>query len=395
MIRSNAMRSDWLAPALLATLGGVVVLASEANAAVLPEHGPLSIVVVSDEVNPNNLPDDLLTQPGDIVAAIGNPQSGINVGRLIDVSSDCIDDATAALEDGVDVLVYFAHRSATACSGQSGQVAFTNAVEQHLEKGGGVVVFHHGIYAWGGKEAILQLLGGVATEIVWQTTEGQNVIAVGGDHFVTSTGIAYPEQRQIAAQAGVPAGSYPSFNNTPDERYPGLRLQTEAGEERTILFVSDYAGTQILGYDLRRPTWAGHVVQYQPGEYQPNALALDGPNFQILANAIFYVGTTQEPVNPGSTDDGPVDPTNDTTTEGGDTTATPSDEADDDTGGTPSEETGDGTGGGTSDPTPGVEDDGGLEPQGCGCHSTRPRTPSGLALLLGLGGLGLVRRRRT
>jgi hypothetical protein len=34
----------------------------------LPPHGPLRILIVSDEVNPHSLPDEELTQPGSISA---------------------------------------------------------------------------------------------------------------------------------------------------------------------------------------------------------------------------------------------------------------------------------------------------------------------------------------
>lgn len=280
-----------------------------AQAAVLPEHDPLSIVVVSDEVNPNGLSPADLTQPGDISAAIENAGSGINVGNIEEVDSACVDSATAALTDGsVDVLIYFAHRAAMGCMGGSAQAEFDAAVAEHLERGGGVVVFHHGIYTAGGKEGILQLLGGTANQLSWETGSGQNVIAVGGDHFVTSNEIEYDLMLPYeSAGLGIAAADYPAFNNTPDERYPNTRPLVEDGEDRTMLFASDYAADQMLGYDLHRPGWSGHVVFYQPGEYQPNALDdLDGNNFQILANAIYYVATTQEepgdPTTTGETD---------------------------------------------------------------------------------------------
>ena len=78
----------------------------------------------------------------------------------------------------------------------------------------------------------------------------------------------------------------------------GIALLTEGGESRTILFASADAGggaARVLGYDLVRPSWMGHVVLYQPGEYQPDALDdRNGNNFQILANAVVYAATTLE-----------------------------------------------------------------------------------------------------
>ena len=91
--------------------------------------------------------------------------------------------------------------------------------------------------------------------------------------------------------AGVPAGTYSFFNNTPDERYPQFELNPTAGTT-AVLFASDYSdngSTHLLGFTHARPQWRGRVIAYQPGEYQPNALDdLAGNNFQILANAIYY-----------------------------------------------------------------------------------------------------------
>ena len=54
-----------------------------------------------------------------------------------------------------------------------------------------------------------------------------------------------------------------------------------------MLFGSDYdAASHLLGYAETRGEWAGAVVVYQPGEYEPNALS--GNNLQILLNAIFW-----------------------------------------------------------------------------------------------------------
>lgn len=377
------------------TLGGAFVGAamllgvpSGAAAAVLPAHDPLRILIISDEVNPHGLSDDELTQPGDLSAAIGDPGSGLAVEVVEEVDSACLDDALAMLGGpGADVIVYFAHVAATACDGSPRQAELTTAMEEHLRSGGGVVVFHHGIYEAAGKEAILQLLGGRASSIAWDTAAGQDVIAVGGSHFVTSNGIQYPGMRSFEG-AGVAAGEYPFFNNTPDERYDATALLTEAGEQRTILFTSaDASGgsARVLGYDLRRADWMGHVVFYQPGEYQPLILDVEGDDFQAIANAIVYVATTQ---------DEPTDPTTGDTGE-------PSDES----GGEPSDESGGmGTSGG--DTTPGSEGDGGTgtgtgtgaaagdgAEDGCGCRSTGGGAGAG-ALGLGMLGLGMLARRR-
>ena len=271
-------------------------------AASLPEHEPLAITVVGDEVNPHSLSDAELTQPRDLVAALEAADSGLSIGSLVAVDSSCIDDALAAMPE-TDVFIYFAHRAATDCAGGDAQGALTDATRSLLEAGGGVVVFHHGIYTADGKDEILRLLGGVANQIEWLDS-GRPVIAVGGDHFVTTNEIEYPDQTPFGFEdLGVAQADYPSFVLAPAEAYPGTRPQLDGSEDFTVLFASTQPGAELLGYDLRRPTWSGHTVFVQPGEYQPNALDdRDGNSFQILANAIYYVGTTQdEPEPPPST----------------------------------------------------------------------------------------------
>ena len=290
--------------------------------ATLPPHGALNILVVSDEANPYFLTDAELTQPGELAAAIGDPDSGVNVGSIQEVDSGCVDAALTALGGGtVDVIVYFAHAPAAYCGGGSAQAALTAAFEDHLQSGGGVVVFHHGIFELGGKGPILDLLGGRATEYEWHAAAGQNVINVAPSHFVTTNEVSYGSTVQLGdAGLGIPVADYDAMLNAPDERYPDLSLTTEAGEDRELLFASDYDGVQILGWDLQRVGWAGRVVAYQPGEYQPNALDLDGESFQILANAIYYVGTYDGGVlEGGSSSGGTTDGTSDTST-GGDST---------------------------------------------------------------------------
>src|SRR5262245_16277280 len=117
---------------LLALVASVAVVPGVAGAATLPEHEPPGVLVVRDEVNPHGLSAAELTQPGDISEALNAPDSGLNLrdGGALEVSSQCVDDALAALgaEPAPDVLVYFAHRPAQACGGGNQQAAFTSAV---------------------------------------------------------------------------------------------------------------------------------------------------------------------------------------------------------------------------------------------------------------------------
>lgn len=305
---------------LSSTLGLAVLLCSgTALAASVPRHEPLNITLIGDEVNPHQLTDAQLTQPDDIANALQAPDSGLTIASLVNASSGCVDDGLAALPD-TDVLIYFAHRAATYCAGGNAQGDLTDATRAVLERGGGVLVFHHGLYTGDGKTPMLQLLGGVADEIALEPS-GQRVIAVSADHFVATNEIEYDEQTQFGApQLRVADGSYPSFTNAPDERYPNLRLFLDGREDLELLFMSDYDGPHILGYDLRRPSWSGHVVFYQPGESQQLAVDdRDGNNFQILANAIYYLGTTQdEPTEPP--EDPPEPPDGSTGSSGADGT---------------------------------------------------------------------------
>lgn len=192
-----------------------------------------------------------------------------------------------------DVVVYFAHRIPSGPSGATQQESFVAALESFLQAGGGLVSFHHGSYQTAGKESIQALIGAtVSGSVPWDTVDGQNVIDVAPGHFVTGNGVVYGSSVAYADPArGVPAGTYDVFNNTPDERYPSFEVNAGAGDF-TLLFASDYdqnGTTHLLGFEHRRPEWAGVVIGYQPGEYQPNALDdLEGNNFQILANAILY-----------------------------------------------------------------------------------------------------------
>jgi hypothetical protein len=270
-----------------------LALAAPAGAATLPPHGPLRVLVISDEVNPHNLSDAELTQPGDISKALNASDSGLILeGSATEVSSQCVDDALAALNGATppQVVVYFAHRPALGCDQADRQAALTSAFESQLERGGGIVVFHHGGYTWQGKEGVLPLLGVNASgTITWDTTVGQRVFNVAPGHFVTSNGVSYDAKAALTGMGDVPSGMFDYFDNIPDERYPTTALLKEAGEQRTILFATSSGGTRVLGYALERAAWQGRVVFYQPAEYQPHALDdRAGPNFQILANAIVY-----------------------------------------------------------------------------------------------------------
>jgi len=276
------------------------------SAATLPPHGPLRILIVSDQVNPHGLSNAQLTQPGDISAALGNAGSGLNIdaspNALIEIATDNLVTATAALSVPIDdaaaydVLIYFAHRIPNGANGAQLQSDFVAAVNAFLVAGGGMISFHHGSYFTTGKEAVLDIIGGTASGAVpWDTLDGQNVIDVAPGHFITTHGVEYAGTVSYAdLPRGVPSDTYPVFNNTPDERYPNFVLNPTAGTIE-MLFASNYSQggtTHVLGFTHRRPEWAGVVVVYQPGEYQPNALDnLDGNNFQILANAIVYAAT--------------------------------------------------------------------------------------------------------
>ncbi|MEM6290056.1 MAG: MYXO-CTERM sorting domain-containing protein, partial [Myxococcota bacterium] len=237
-----------------------------------------------------------------------------------------------------------------------------------------------------------QLLGASAGNIAWEPEAGQDVIAVAPDHFVATNGLTYPDMRAFGEpNLGIPDGEYPAFRNTPDERYPGTQLLLNGEEDIEVLFASDYAGAQVLGYDLQRPGWQGHTVAYQPGEYQP--LALDdreGLNFQILANAIYYVGTTSDddPSTTGGDTEGPETTGDDTSDDTSDLTTgdagSSGDEGDDPTG--PMSTTGD---------DPGAEPDtdgAAADTSSSGCHvGAAPTSSLGFGALLILAGL---RRRR-
>lgn len=284
------------------------------NAATLPSHLPLRILIVSDEVNPHNLSNAELTQPGDLYNALTNPSSGLSIDTVVEIPTNDIHEATALLNlpandpNSYDVLIYFAHRipdDDTPQQNQLDQDDFTVAVEQFLQAGGGVVCFHHGIYYSQGKSGILDIIGGTATgNVPWNTSSGQDIISVvpstqGHYEFITSNGVNYTGTVAYEdASLNIPNDNYNYFNNTPDERYPYLTINQTAG---TIipLFASNYndnGTTHILGFVHQRQTWSGEVIFYQPGEYQPNALDdLNGNNFQILANAIYIAANNSVP----------------------------------------------------------------------------------------------------
>lgn len=410
--------SPRVAPAL-ATLVALA-LAGDARAATLPPHAPLRILVVGDAVNPNNLPPDQLTEPPDLRAALASPQGGLNLdggdAAVTLVDSQCIDDALTLLAGGtLDVVVYFAHMAARRCDKSDAQPALTAAFSEHLVAGGGIVVFHHGIYENPGKQAVLDLLGGVASSIQWQTQVGQRVISVAPDHFVVSNNVAYTDEVAYADPGNnIPAGMYDAFTNLPDERYPALALLPAPGETRTILLASDYDGNgtnkHVLGYDLQRPGWTGRVVFLQPGEFQPLILDTSGAPFQVLANAVVHAagalaagettgGETTGDATTADTTTGDPDPPVTTTSEPTGDAPSTGDSADT---GTPTtapgpETTTDApttsTTGNTvtGDPGPGTAADEQPDESGCACRSAPHRADLGL---LALAALGLRRRRR-
>lgn len=293
-----------IARCLVSAAIGAGIACAQGMAQSLPAHAPVRILIVSDEVNPHGLPPGQLTQPGDLSAALV-ATSALHIDAaaesVLEIPTNQIEEATARLlvspEDplGYDVLIYFAHRTPdNGSNDQARQEAFVAAATQFLAAGGGVVSFHHGIYETPGKASMQDLLGGQASGAVpWDTVTGQNVIAVRPYHFISHHAVLYPAVRAYAdASLGIAPASYPFFNNVPDERYPNLAPR--AGTDGlTALFASDYdqsGATHLLGYVRARPQWAGVVVVYQPGEYQPNALE-PGNNLQVLLNAILYAAT--------------------------------------------------------------------------------------------------------
>ena len=270
-------------------------LVCQVQAASLPEHNPISLLIVADEVNPHRLADADLTQPPDLAAALAAPDSGLALKSIPMVDSQCIDDALVVLggEDRPDVVLYFAHRGASTCAGENAQPQFTRLIEQGLEQGMGLVVLHHGLYVdfmnRGVKADLLHLIGSEADSIEWNSESGQRVFNVGEGHFIATNGITYETEAEFYGFEEVSAATYPTFSNSPDELYEVIREHRVAGEQRTPLFVTDSGTPRMLGYVLKRSDWNGVVVTYQPGEYQPNALDdRAGPNFHILVNAIYF-----------------------------------------------------------------------------------------------------------
>ena len=291
----------------------VVMVSQTTLAADLPPHDPLRILIVSDRVNPHGLPPEDLTEPGDISAALEQLGTGLNISHtlnsILEIPTNNIELATQALtvplcdHDAYNLLIYFCHRipnNGSAASNIARQEAFTEAVENYLIAGGGMISFHHGSYSTNGKQSIQSVIGATASgSVPWNVVDGQNVINVSPLHFITTNSIEYPSQVNYSdLDRGVPAGTYRSFNNTPDERYLSFEINNDAGEFE-VLFGSNYSqngSAHLLGFTHKRPQWKGIVFGYQPGEYQPNALDdLDGNNFQILANAIVYVSNFAEP----------------------------------------------------------------------------------------------------
>lgn len=285
---------------LFLLLTSIVMPSGPTNALTLPIHSPIRILIVSDEVNPHGLPPQDLTQPGEIAPALvaaGVLNIAATSESVHEVPTNQIDQATARLLrsrsdlTAYDVLVYFAHRIPDGPQGVVLQESFVAATREFLRQGGGVVVFHHGIYRLPGKESMQALIGGEATgSVPWNTVDGQTVINVAPGHFITTNGVSYPSSTVYADPSlGIGTAQWPSFANVPDERYPELVLLPGSGQH-VPLFASNYAlgdGTHVLGYVHRKPGFAGSVVLYQPGEYQPHALT-PGNNLQILLNAVLF-----------------------------------------------------------------------------------------------------------
>lgn len=277
----------------------LMLMTNWVTAQVLPPHESLDILIVSDEVNPHGLTDGELMQPGDLSNLLSNTVT-LNTSSVLEFDTNDIEQATARLNlspsdaNWPEVLIYFAHRIPNNGNDAAGrQAAFVAATEQYLQAGGGVISFHHGAYLTAGKQAIQDLLGSQATGgVPWDTVNGQDVIFVGGSHFIGTHQISYTGVTTYSHPAhGVVADNYPFFNNTPDERYPQMDYNNgNSGCELETLFESNYSdnGNQhLLGYSKQCPGWLSKVVVYQPGEYQPNATS--GHNLQILLNAIYYV----------------------------------------------------------------------------------------------------------
>ena len=264
----------------------------------LPNHDNIRILILSDEVNPHNLSDTDLMQPGDLSTALTST-TALN-STILEIPTNSIEQASVELLRNetdplfYDILIYFAHRIPNnGNSAQQRQDDFVDAVESFLINGGSVISFHHGLYRTNGKQAMQNLLGAQSTGAVpWDTVNGQNIIYVGGEHFIGTHEINYNitiPYENIAHS--IPANNYPAFNNTPDERYPFTDFNSgNTGCEIQTLFESDYVNngqTHLLSYIKQCSGWQSQLFVYQPGEYQPNATT--GNNFQILLNAIYFL----------------------------------------------------------------------------------------------------------
>ncbi len=266
----------------------------------LPDHQPIDVLIVSDEVNPHGLSDLELMQPGDLSNAL-NSQMALNLKSVTEIATNNLQQASALMNLSAsdnsrpEVMIYFAHRIPNNGNNASDrQAAFVAATTQFLQTGGGVVVFHHGIYRTSGKQEIQGLLGSEAIgSVPWDTVNGQDIINVSNGHFIATHQINYTGTTSYQnPDHNINLDSYPFFNNTPDERYPQMDFlsASNVGCEIEQLFQTNYdvnGNQHLLGYSKQCPNWLSKVVVYQPGEYQPNATS--DRNFQILLNAIYYV----------------------------------------------------------------------------------------------------------
>ncbi|MEE8154908.1 MAG: hypothetical protein V3T53_08085 [Phycisphaerales bacterium] len=62
-----------------------------------------------------------------------------------------------------------------------------------------MILFHHGSYFTGGKEAILEVIAGTAWgSVVWNTNGGQNLITVRLEHLITPNAVEHPDTIEYA-----------------------------------------------------------------------------------------------------------------------------------------------------------------------------------------------------
>ena len=185
----------------------VILISPPVWGADLPPHGPLRILITSDGVNPKGPPPELLVGSGDISEVLSNPKTGLNIDKapdsIVEIPTNQIELATEALSvswcdtASYDVLIYFSHRqpnNGTPEDNAARQAAFVAAVESFLEAGGGVVVFHHGLFPGNGKAGILEEFGGSARYS--QCFAIRSLLGFPGTGLHISTSVESASQRQ-------------------------------------------------------------------------------------------------------------------------------------------------------------------------------------------------------